>query len=1159
MKSKKTQLISLALFIFIASTIISFAIFLRGDLIKLGDISPLGSELHRWIAIAIVILTTIILEVYLYIKITRLDDSGDKKALSEEEEHKLYLDKFNKQQIQLAYKYKESNDFPKNHRSYKNPWFLLLGDNDGKTELFDELSMDAFHKTPSDNKKPLIQWSFTPTATLLAPNNSIWNHQDDLHRSLWLHFNNWILEKRSKRPINGVILNLSIEKLITSNNKEAPSISTVKTKLAALNSTYGNKVPVYIIVNQLNKLDGFEAFQSMLSDDQLKSPFGLSIASYQSNQDLDFDKRYKILEDTLNASLIRHSSTSDYDKNQQAYLFTRQFAGLKQIFSNLANSFTENEMGANNLSIRGIYFMATKTSDRSLLHAITSTVNKTYDLASKAPQTLSGKTQTQTSYFSQQLLKAVFLPESGITGDNIHHIRKRRKKIFTTYALTGSIIALFCATWLYFYQKNQHTINQYADLIQGYQTVQQPKANEQVAQSLHLETLDLLHAAIVRNQEKHYTPLTLRDMGEEQAYRRILGHDFLPALIEQQVDQLENRVENNKRVTLNAKNIEQLKVIRLLNIDTSQITTVQKNEVDKYRKQRVLPWMEAYWKQHYENYNQIEASLKQHLSYALDNNIQSKNNVKIEQRITTLQSHEQALPIDEKIYQQIKQQVETNYPIPLRLRHQLGVNFSQVFEHVADDVALTIPYLYTQQGFTAYKTIDYRPLLQALSLDAWALGEHAHLQNYSDQDILQLKKQVKEHYVSDYEVTWLTAINTLKVRNFHTPQEALIFLNTLTGKDSPYKKLLLQVRENTLLPIPEATSVAEDKGKQDAVTKNLATLSDEQKIEKDIALSLKASFGFINELSEKDDSGKSYMDGIFKTLVAIQKNMKNSVTPQKKSAAPSEKTEENPVEILLDISSTVEDPFQSQLGQIALNTQALVSQRMTTDINQDWQQTVYSFYTQKLKGKYPLAKSKQAVSLDDFKAFFGKEGILDQFYNKHLSSIFGDKPDSTTFDQPSPILETYQHATFIQDAFFNEAGEYQVEFTIEPTELSNIFINAILNLEGTKIPYQHEETKPLSLVWPIQSKNQHKSSLTLNPIEKNVKNTYLALEGEWAFFHLMDTSKTHALKDRERHIRFIQGGGLVGYKLTVPKSVSPLTKDVFAGFDIPPTLHLPTP
>lgn len=1166
-KLSKPQLKLAALFCLIAGILIGAAILLKGDQLKLGDIYPLKDELHRWLALVATALIVILLEIYLYIKIKKYDASEDEAELSDEEKQILALDTFNNLQLQLAYKDQENKGFFKNHRLYKKPWFIVLGGDGDNAELINALSTEAFYKKPSKFDDSLVQWAFTPSAALLTIKETLWNHQDDLHQSLWFHFNSWILEQRSKRPINGIVLTIDVEQLIRKDNASSPSISAIKAKLALLNKTFGNQVPVYLSISQLNKLEGFDAYRKWLSDNQLSSPFGVSLTFNQENQ--NFDQQFEALENTFNASLMQNITASNAEDNQLAYLFIREFIGLKKTLYELSNTLGATTPPSENLIIRGIYFTAEKATSSPILPVIKSTVSANYDLPNDSEKRDTTDDSNKHLYFTQKLLSAVLLPESGIADNNIEDVTQRRNRLITAYVVTGSIIALLFTGWLYFYKKNQFYANQSLDLIQGYQRLDQASVANK-SEPLHLETLDILRASMIQNQEQSFMPVSLREMGmdikpeiqkaEEQTYRRILSNDFLPVLINQQITQLENRVGNSQKTKLHSEDIEQLKIIRLLNIQTDKLNQTQKNKVNNYRKQLVFPWMETFWKHHYKNYNQVEGSLRQHLDYVIENNIQSKQNTRIAQRITALQNHEQDLPTDEKVYAQIKKQIATDNPTPLHLEHHLGTKLFQVYKKPANNTALTIPYLYTQQGFAAYKAIDYKELLKSFSFDSWALGKNNHLQNYSDLDILQLKKQVKEHYISDYESAWQAAINTLNIKHFQSSNDALIFLDALAGKDSPYKKFLLQVQENTLLPLPKAAPPAKDKKDAAKVPPAPPSLTDEQKIEKDIALSIKASFEFINELSEKGEDGKSYMDGVFKTVKAIQKNLKKITTPKKKPAkAPPKPPAADPVETLLDMSSTVTDPFQSQFQQIALNSQALFTQHTKTDINQAWQKTVHSFYSEKLKGKYPLVKSGQDASLDDFQAFFGKDGILDKFYAKHLSKVFGKKSDKETFNHASPVLEMYQHALFIQQAFFNDAGDYEVKFTVEPTVLSNTFLNSILNLEGVKIPYQHDETKPLNLVWPSKSKEKNKSSLTINPMEKNTKNFYIVTEGEWAFFHLLDKSKTHALKDRERNIRFKQGGGLAGYKLTVPASISPLTKDVFAGFDIPPTLQIPAP
>ena len=61
----------------------------------------------------------------------------------------------------------------------------------------------------------------------------------------------------------------------------------------------------------------------------------------------------------------------------------------------------------------------------------------------------------------------------------------------------------------------------------------------------------------------------------------------------------------------------------------------------------------------------------------------------------------------------------------------------------------------------------------------------------------------------------------------------------------------------------------------------------------------------------------------------------------------------------------------------------------STFLNTAWQDEIYSLYANEIRQFYPFNETAaQSVSIQSFKAFFGKNGAWNQFYDRFLKKIF---------------------------------------------------------------------------------------------------------------------------------------------------------------------------
>ena len=97
-----------------------------------------------------------------------------------------------------------------------------------------------------------------------------------LHRRLWEHALGWLVEKRARQPLNGLILTLDLPDLLTADKRRREYLqTTLRSRLRDVRQQLHCQLPVYVVLTRLDLLHGFATlFQSL--DKKIVTPFWAS-------------------------------------------------------------------------------------------------------------------------------------------------------------------------------------------------------------------------------------------------------------------------------------------------------------------------------------------------------------------------------------------------------------------------------------------------------------------------------------------------------------------------------------------------------------------------------------------------------------------------------------------------------------------------------------------------------------------------------------------------------------------------------------------------------------------------------------------------------------------------------------------------------------------
>jgi type VI secretion system protein ImpL len=1061
----------------------------------------------------------------------------------------------------------------KHNYLYTLPWYLVLGlENSGKTSLINRSGQkfvfsSVIRASGNRTANPFtFDWWIGDHSVLIDPDGELLTQgmtdQDkdgQITRRLWLHFVSWLEKKRSRRPLNGVVIALDIAHLATATNSErAAYANLIRTRLRELMETLSTRLPVYIALTKLDLLHGFEPFFRSYSRDEREQVLGFTF-TLSSVDDLDhwleeFNKEFCDFVERINKILpVALIQCFDAEDRAAIYSFSRQMAGLNDVLRQfLVDAFGSDQFSTSAL-VRGVYFTSVYQQGVPT-DAFVDSASRRYrvPISVNYPQAA----ENSTTYFTQKLFSQIIYPEAGLASDNFR-VAKTKRKIMTL-SIVACIIAsaLLVGTWHQYYLKNIRQADAVLSKVNTYR-------NHQISDVLLdngrdiLGPLNTIREATLEFGFFRDKPLYLSDFGlyqghligpeVERAYLNLLEYRYLPALMKQVTANLAMADSDEEKLTA-------LRVYRMMT-----------DKSGRYQRM-VQSYFASQWQSRYPGDRQTQEYLMQHLDYAMQHtDLRGEINDGNRELITVMEPYDQLIsnaqqdignqPIEQRVYRNLKQTASATLGAPVNLATQIGPVFDLVYTlREAESEKLEIPRMLTKKGFESYFVPQSDAISEQALIDGWVLGQ-SDATDFSDEDKRVLREKIRTQYVTDYSDTWRRAINDIDIKYFTDINSAVQSLEIITGNSQPLNRLLDEVTENTLLfpPLPDDDAARDELMKMPKY--QVAALIDNQ-------------FSGLNSLLNQEPDKPSYMEEVSTAINQLLAYMKSiSEAPDVgKAALEATKarltlTSADPIYVLDRIASGMPRPYDSMLHNLAEENWYVVKQEAIRYLGVRWSEDIYSVYEEKFASRYPFnSNASKDVALDDFEAFFAPDGTLNTFYRDNLKlfldndSSLNSTPDGKSLIHQN-VLDQLAIAQAIQQAFFNRKGIMDVQFSLEPIEMSASKRRSIINIDGQYVEYNHGPRKTTGLVWPNTLRESTASKVTLVPSAANESPRSVSYQGPWAFFRLLDNSEVVASTTTSVDYRFNIDQGYVTYRLNSEADSNPFTVSLFKSFSVPESLY----
>lgn len=1041
---------------------------------------------------------------------------------------------------------------------YDLPWYIIIGPpGSGKTTalvnsgldfpLADEFGREALSGIGGTRN---CDWWFTDEAILIdtAGRYTTQDSDSSVDRSAWEGFLALLKKYRRRRPINGVLVAISLEDLMTQTEQERIAHArAIKSRIQELDQFFRIRFPVYVMLTKTDLVAGFNEFFDDLGRHEREQVWGVTFP-YDLSESGRAAERFgpefdALLEQLGKRVLLRMSQERDLRRRVAVYNFPRQLASMQQNLQSFLNDIFRGSRFEPAPLLRGVY-LTSGTQEGTPIDRLMGVVARTFGLDQQVYAAQGGQGR---SYFIKSLLSDVVFNESEVAGTNRKFELQRAWLQRAAYVGCIALVAVMVVGWAYSYINNGKLIQDAgAWTDETREAIDDISGNPENIVSVvrALNAVENLTAQIDERAGGFGNVshgLGLSQAGKltrraDTVYAQLLEDVLLPRL----VHGLEE-VMTDPRAT-DDEQYETLKHYLMLdsqgNYDAESIIGFFWNLRGR--------WLgrgddEEAFQRHLEALFADRPTIGQDY---LDPNLIDQT-----QRIVA------GIPIERRVYNRIRNDGEARSLPPFNLIDAAGRDAERVFAR-ASGAALTdpIPGIYTRAGWE-HVLSRLGATADVLLDERWILGPYAPSEDIDDTAV---RAAVLEIYLNDYIAQYDNLLRDLRIRSFRSVAEAAEILDIMSLEDrSPLARLMLAVSDETRLAGDDAEEDDDDSGAArpdlsrlfglgtqaetggNAVDEHFKWLHDFAGADGD-AGALQAVVAQLEELAlvmmrvaDQSASGGTIDDALIDQGTSVLSDVEREARRQP------------------DVVRGLVDAAASSARSVAFNT-------VLADLNRLWGEH-YAFCTRAIEGRYPINReATQEISLNDFAEFFGPNGRMDTFFRQHLAEYVNT---TTRHWEPRPsnavpvrlsttAVAQFERARRIRDTFFGSGSAVpRVDFVLTPRDMDAEVEGFTLSLEGQVISYFHDLADPRPMQWPGPQPGSGVS------IQMSPGGAFSRQEGQWAWFRLLDESGVTPGNLPERFaVDFTIGNRWAQYTLDAGSAYNPFDFEELAAFSCPETL-----
>jgi len=1155
---------------------LSLLIWFFGPLIAVAGNVPLESDITRLLIILIMVVLWGLNNLRIQLKANRANtqmanelvapSDSENRLLAKEADAEISTIANNFDEALQTLKKGAKNAQGKNYL-YDLPWYIIIGPpGSGKTTalinsglefpLADKFGKGAVRGVGGTRN---CDWWFTDQAVLLdtAGRYVTQDSHEAVDKAAWFGFLDLLKKHRPRRPLNGVLITMSLSDLLKQTEEErCLHAQAIRQRIEELHSHFGIRFPIYMLFTKADLIAGFNDFFAHLSKEERAQVWGVTFPEEDPDNSVDViarvGKDFDDLLTRLNEHLPRRlQEERDLKRRNLIFGFPQRMALLRESLLN----FLQECYGANRYQsapyLRGVYF-SSGTQEGTPIDRLMGILANTFKLDRFSIPLFSGKGK---SYFITHLLKEVIFEEALIIGVNPRIERVQTLLRQGVYIAALVIIVLMSALWLTSYNKNQTALAELDKQIKQYDTVVRGTPNWQSDFAALLKRMNAMQAMTLVYSDDDSWLMTLGlYQGDKlqpvirETYNELLQRQFLPLI----KTRLEQRI---KEKTNNPDILYSLLEVYLMLGDSKRL-----------KPELLKPWIAVDWENTYATDTETQAKLLEHLNNLLKFPLETQS--LNERLISAARQILNRIPVAQQIYMRIKNDALQSKAQDFKLLDALGINAERVFATKNGSLQQqTIPYLFTYDGFYSVFLKQSKDQAQESVTGSWVLGDAAKTEMV---DSFKLEEAIRNYYYQDYIRYWDALLENLKIKAIGSAQQSTEVLEFASAPDSPLRKLLEALNKETSLtskpPSPEdAVNKIQAAGADGRVTKLLAAAKTQGltgPAEKPLGSDVEQHFQALTSLV-RGSGGVVPLDRTIEILGQLYGYMIDLSGTSNVGGVAIEKAKQSgggdAVAKMKMESAHLPEPLKSMTQVLAAGNQGVIMDNSKSQLNRLWQSEVMPLYQSGIQGRYPFSRdSSKEITLEDFSRFFAQGGIVDQFFNNNLKAFVDTSgknwrmiaQNNQAIAVSSASLVQLQAATRIRQLFFAGSGTTPlVKFNLKPLSLDSNAASFWLNIEGQQTKYsQNEGGKNAAFQWPGTDGSR---LVSFGFDTKDGKKLHKEIEGQWAWFRALETAGIQQIDQDKYLLTFNIDGFQARYELSASSVDNPFSLKEFDNVHFP--------
>ena len=1047
------------------------------------------------------------------------------------------------------------------------PWYVIIGPPaTGKTTALRQSGLN-FPIALSDDLKGVggtrnCDWFFTEKAVLVDTAGRYTDQSSDAQQDAaeWGAFLDLLKKHRGKRALNGVIVALSMEDLLSPETVLRRHAREIRKRLAEIGERLEMQLPVYLLLTKADLLPGFEAFFGAMTAHERAQVWGATLP-VDALPEPDAVTRElhgmgAVLEGRLDARLAEEPALA---QRAAIFRFPAEFERIDQPLRLLIEAaFSENRYEQAPW-LRGIY-LTSATQEGSPLDRMLAGLSAGFGLSpAPAPHRAMGEKR---SFFLHDLFDKVIFGEAGL-GIFDPRAEERRTWFWRgSLAAAGLLVLVAGLAFLFNFTRQSGALADQQSLFTDLSGRLSVAASRQVP----VDRLDL--------------PVALDAITQIEAARTPLPQGKLALIGPSAAAEINGA--NQQAYDRGLRNLLEPRMVALLEQTMWRNITDPEFLLGALKSYQMLTglgpydraWLAEWWQQVLPGAAATPPfptdSARDHQLAALDR--LASDETRIAPDPALVQAALEAIctvPLADRAYRSLMSEPEITALAPWIPAEKAGPMAPKVLTRLSGkNLRQGIPGAFTWQGFHEV-VLPLLPSVAEMAMHDRKVFSGGCAES-SDASVETLQTDMLKRYQDEFISQWDSFLQDMRLAPITDLATATENLKDLGGPDSSLRRLVIAIVAETDLTRPaeggggptvspgvvKKVMARLGLAKAGKVATGLAKATASGAEAPPPGIGIAQHFAPIKSMVVEVEGkppglvdAETALAALSKELLAVQ------ASPDPKAALLARGGLPQLTGDLRNVAATLPQPVDKWLDSIAGDTIGVTRDAIIAQLNARWRADVLPFCLRATDGRYPfVAGSLIDVTQQDFQLLFGPGGQFDLFTTEALAPYIdtASRPWRWRADLglDARRLAPFEQARKLRDALFPGGAGPVMAFVLEAKDLSPNAGRVTLDVDGQTIVYNNAATRPVAMTWPGKN-GTNMISLSFSPVDGSGE-AFQQENGPWAWLRLIrKAGLTPTARPEAYGLRLSNGPYAANFELQAASVVNPFDLKMFGDFRCP--------